>query len=176
MEKIQSDSGERSRDLTTTSLLLRVILGGMLSAVVLTAFAFLSASSRAAVLSGQNLLIRVVSGVLYVAVMTPLARRVFYRRFPRFLAIFVPLYITGTLTDLIEAYFYTTLLTPFSLIAALIIEGLPLLLIAGIIAWLIPATEEARSEPRFLLGLAYHRGGSALRSDLPVLCHAGDTH
>lgn len=148
MEKIQSDSSAR-RDLTTASLCLRVILGGLLSAVVLTAFAFLSSSSISVTLSVQNLLIRVVSGVFYVAVMAPLARRVFYRRFPRFLAIFVPLYITGTLTDLIEAYFYTSLLTPFSLIAALIIEGLPLLLITGIIAWLIPAAAEARNEPRF---------------------------
>jgi hypothetical protein len=87
--------------------------------------------------------------MFYVAVMAPLARQAFYRRFPRFLAIFVPLYITGVLTDMIEAYFYTTLLTPFSLIAALIIEGLPLLLITGIITWLIPAAEDARTKPRF---------------------------
>jgi hypothetical protein len=150
MEQTQSSSGERRRDLTTASLLLRVILGGVLSAVVLTAFALLLSSSKPSVtLSVPNLLIKVVSGILYVAVMAPLARQVFYRRFPRFLAIFVPLYITGVLTDLVEAYFYTTLLTSFSLIAALIIEGLPLLLIAGIIAWLIPATEDARNEPRF---------------------------
>ena len=136
--------------MTTASLLLRVILGGLLSAVVLTAFALLlSSSSLSAKFSVPNLLIRGVSGVLYVIVMTPLARRVFYRRFPRFLAIFVPLYITGTLTDLVEAFFYTTVFTPFSLIAALIIEGLPLLLITGIIAWLIPAAEDARNEPRF---------------------------
>jgi hypothetical protein len=150
MEQTQSSSSERRRDLTTASLLLRVILGGLLSAVVLTAFALLSSLSKpSAIFSVPNLLIRVVSGIFYVAVMAPLARRVFYRRFPRFLAIFVPLYITGTLTDLVEAYFYTTLLTPFSLIAALIIEGLPLLLITGIIAWLIPAAEDARNEPRF---------------------------
>jgi hypothetical protein len=150
MEQTQSSSSERRRDLTTASLLLRVILGGLLSAVVLIAFAFLLSSSKPSItLSVPNLLIRVVSGIFYVAVMAPLTRQVFYRRFPRFLAIFVPLYITGVLTDLVEAYFYTTLLTPFSLIAALIIEGLPLLLIAGIITWLIPATEDARNEPRF---------------------------
>jgi hypothetical protein len=44
---------------------------------------------------------------------------------------------------------YTSLLTPFSLVAALIIEGLPLLFITGIIAWLIPADEDARNAPRF---------------------------
>jgi hypothetical protein len=150
MDKTQSSPSGKKRDITTASLLLRVMLGGLLSAVVLTAFALLLSSSKpSGTLSVPNLLIRVVSGVLYVAVMTPLARRVFYRRFPRFLAIFVPLYITGTLTDLVEAYFYTSLLTPFSLIAALIIEGLPLLLITGIIAWLIPAAEDVRNAPGF---------------------------
>lgn len=149
MEKTQNSSNER-KDITTTSLILRVILGGLLAAVVLIAFDFLLSSSKPSViLSPSNLLIKVVSGLLYVGVMVPLARRVFYRRFPRFLAIFVPLYITGTLTDLVEAYFYTSLLTPVSLVAALIMEGIPLLLITGIIAWLFPAAEEARGEPRF---------------------------
>jgi hypothetical protein len=137
------------KDISVLSLITRVIIGGLLSAVVLTAFSFLSASSPSTVFTAQNIAIRIITGICYVALMTPLARRVFYLRLPRFLAIFVPLYITGTLTDLIEAYFYTSLLTPFSLVAALIIEGLPLLLIAGIIAWLIPADEDARSEPRF---------------------------
>lgn len=150
MDKTQSSLSGSRRDMTTASLLLRIILGGLLSAVVLTTFALLLPSSKpSGMFSVPNLLIRGVSGVLYVIVMTPLARRVFYRRFPRFLAIFVPLYITGTLTDLVEAYFYTTLLTPVSLIVALIIEGLPLLLITGIIVWLIPAAEDARNEPRF---------------------------
>jgi hypothetical protein len=150
MDKTQSSSNESRRDMSTASLLLRVILGGVLSGMVLTAFALLLSSSTPSVtLSVPNLLIKVVSGMFYVAVMAPLARQAFYRRFPRFLAIFVPLYITGVLTDMIEAYFYTTLLTPFSLIAALIIEGLPLLLITGIITWLIPAAEDARNKPRF---------------------------
>ncbi len=136
--------------MTTASLLLRVVLGGLLSAVVLIAFALLLSSSKSSVtLSVSSLLIRIVSGLFYVAVMAPLARGASYRRFPRFLAIFVPLYVTGTLTDLIEAYFYTTLLTPFSLIAALIIEALPLLLITGIITLFIPVAENARDTPRF---------------------------
>lgn len=138
------------REITPTNLIVRVVIGGLFSAIVLTAFAFLMSSGKpSAMFSIQNIIIRVISGLFYVATMTPLARQVFYRRFPRFLAIFVPLYITGTLTDLIEAYFYTSLLTPFSLIAALVIEALPLLLITGIITWLIPADEEARNAPHF---------------------------
>lgn len=84
-----------------------------------------------------------VSGVLYVGIMIPLARRV-PGPFSRFLAIFVPLYITGTLADLVEAYFYTTLLTPAKLVGGLIVEAFPLIVIAAIIAWLFPATTKAR--------------------------------
>lgn len=150
MIETQTASISSRKDITALSLIARVMIGGLLSAVVLTAFALLlSAGNPSATFSVQNMAIRMVSGVFYVAIMTPLARRVFYRRFPRFLAIFVPLYITGTLTDLIEAYFYTNLFTPFSLVAALMIEGLPLLLITGIIAWLIPANEDSRNAPRF---------------------------
>ena len=127
-----------------------MIAGGVLTAAVLTAFAFLlSKGNPSATLSGQNIAIRVVSGIFYVAIMTPLARRLCYRRLARFLAIFLPLYLTGTLADLIEAYFYTTQLTPFTLVAALIFEGLPLLVIAGIISWLIPTDEDARHAPRW---------------------------
>ncbi len=138
------------KEIGTTSLIIRILIGGLLAAAVLTAFDLLLSSSNVSVtFSVQNITIRIILGILYVVVMAPLARLTFSRRFTRFLAIFVPLYVTGTLTDLVEAYFYTTLLTPVSLIAALIIEGVPLLLITGIIAWLIPATEAARHAPRF---------------------------
>jgi hypothetical protein len=137
-------------DITPLSLTTRVIGGGVLAAVVLTAFEFLLSSGRtAAVVSAPNLVVLLLSGILYVAVMTPLARRVGYRPFPRFLAVFVPLYVTGTLTDLIEAAFYTTLLPPTKLIAALIIEALPMLLITGIVVSVMPASPETRLAPRF---------------------------
>jgi hypothetical protein len=140
----------RTRDRTTTSLIARVIAGGVLAAVVLTVFARLAPGGNpSTTFSPQNVAIRLVSGILYVAIMSPLARRLCYRRLTRFLAIFVPLYLTGTVADLIEAYFYTTLLTPFTLVAALIFEGLPLLVITGIIAGLIPVDLDARREPGF---------------------------
>jgi hypothetical protein len=139
----------RTRDLTTMSLMARVVAGGVLAAVVLTVFARLVPGGNPSTLfSTQNVAIRLVSGVLYVAIMTPLARRLCYRRLPRFLAIFVPLYLTGTVADLLEAYFYTTMLTPLTLVAALLFEGLPLLVITGIIAGLIPTDADARAAPR----------------------------
>jgi len=141
----QADSARSRSGIMTTALILRIIAGGLLSAVVLTVSTFfLSSTQPSGIGSPQDLIVRIVSGVLYVAVMTPLARRVLHHRF---LAIFLPLYITGTLADLIEAYFYTTLLAPVRLVAALIIEGLPILAIAGIITWLIPASEAAHHEP-----------------------------
>jgi hypothetical protein len=128
----------------------RVIAGGVLAAVVLTVFARLApGGDPSTIFATQNVAIRLVSGILYVAIMTPLARRLGYRRLARFLAIFVPLYLTGPVADLIEAYFYTTRLTPFTLVAALIFEGLPLLVITGIIAGLIPVDVDARPAPRF---------------------------
>jgi hypothetical protein len=72
-----------------------------------------------------------------------------YRPVPRFLMLFVPLYVTGTLTDLIEASFYTSLLPPGKLIAALIIEGVPILLITAIIVVMIPPAPQTRLAPRF---------------------------
>jgi hypothetical protein len=145
-QSVRSDKSE----ITTLSLIARAILGGLLSAVLLTVFALLvSKGNPSATFSAQNIAIRLISGMIYVAIMIPLARRVAYRTLPRFLAMFVPLYVTGTLTDLIEAYFYTSLLKPFSLAVALIFEALPLLLITGIIAWLIPIGEHARHESGF---------------------------
>jgi hypothetical protein len=147
---LQAQRAMSRGEISAFSLTTHMIGGGVLAAVVLTAFELLlSSGGRAAVFSAPNLVVLLLSGLLYVAVMTPLARRVGYRPFPRFLAVFVPLYVTGTLTDLLEAAVYTTLLTPGKLIAALIIEALPILLITAIIVSVIPATPEARLAPRF---------------------------
>jgi len=149
MAETQTAPATSRKDITTLSLIARVIIGGGVSAVILIAFSFLLAGKSSTPFSLQSIPIRIVSGIFYVTIMTPLARRVWYRRLPRFLAIFVPLYITGSVTDLIEAYFYSSVLTPLSLIAALIINALPLLLITGVITWLIPADEDARNAPGF---------------------------
>ncbi|MFC5451588.1 hypothetical protein [Paenibacillus aestuarii] len=136
-------------EITTTTLIIRVLIGGLTAAVVLTALNLLTTRSIATTLSAQNIIVRIISGVLYVGIMAPLARQTFSRALSRFLAIFLALYITGALTDLVEAYYYTTLLTPVSLIAALIFQAIPLLIISGIICWLIPTTEKVQKAPRF---------------------------
>jgi hypothetical protein len=144
MSQYAKDQPGKQADVAFPQLALRVLLAGLLAAVVLLALGFVLSSHRNAVLSPENIVIQIVSGLLYVIALTPLARRLFTRRFARFVAIFVPLYVTGTFTDLVEAYFYTTVLTPFKLVAALIVGAIPLLFITGIIAWLVPASEETR--------------------------------
>ncbi len=132
----------------TSALVIRVLAGGLLAGVVLATFqSLLSSKLPSGTLTIQRILVGLISGLLYMAVMAPLARRVRDRPLVRFLAIFLPIYITGTLADLVEAYFYTTLLSSFGLIAALVVEGIPILLVSAIIAWLIPASEEVDAEP-----------------------------
>src|SRR5262249_34677052 len=49
----------------------------------------------------------------------------------------VTLYVTGTLTDLLEAYFYTTELTPLSLAAALVFLALQALMVTLLVVLLV---------------------------------------
>src|SRR5262249_44796005 len=68
----QSAALARARDLTTMSLIARVLAGGVLAAVVLTIFARLvPGGNPSTTFSPQNIAIRLVSGILYVAIMTP---------------------------------------------------------------------------------------------------------
>jgi len=118
---------------------LRVVLAGLLAGAVLGIVRLLTAGTGP---SGsptlERLTISAVSGLLYGAVLAPLAMRLPPRRWVRLASLFVPLYVTGTLTDLIEAFFFTALLTPVSLVAALVIEAVPALLVALIVAALVP--------------------------------------
>lgn len=115
--------------MSLSTIATRVLMGGIAVGVVLQIFA------AGLNLTLQGAVIHLISGILYIAVMTPLALTLHKRRF---WAIFLPLYLTGAATDLIEGYFYTTLLTPFKLVAAFIFEGLGFLIVTAIIVWLIP--------------------------------------
>jgi hypothetical protein len=139
----------RQKEIPRIQLIIRGFIGVLMVTGVLTGFStLLTSNAEPKTFSIQNITIQVVSSVLYVGIMVPLARQV-SGPFSRFLAIFVPLYFTGALADLFEAYFYTTLLTPAKLVGALIIEAFPLIIIASIIAWLFPATVKARGTTRW---------------------------
>src|SRR5262249_42088826 len=80
----------------------------------------------------QLLAISLVSGAVVALVFLPLARRLPFGMRTRFLAIFVPLYWIGIVSNLVEAAVDTTLPTG-QLIAAAIIFAIPY----AITAWLI---------------------------------------
>ncbi len=124
--------------------LARVLGACSLGALAMTVFSLAtSGGSASAAPLPERVVVSVAAGILYVAVLAPLALRL-HCPWPRRLAkVFVTLYVTGTLTDLVEAYFFTTLLSPSTLIAALIFEAVPALVIALIVIALLhrPSTE-----------------------------------
>jgi hypothetical protein len=95
----------------------------------------------------EHLIVTAVSGILYVAALTPLALRLPGTIPTRLAGIFVPLYVTGTLANLIEAYFFTMLLTPAGLGAALAFEAIPAVAVALIVAVLVPGPPPTTRRP-----------------------------
>jgi hypothetical protein len=126
-------------------LAIRIGVAALLGGLVLAAFSL--AINRAAAPDFQRIAISFVSGVLYIGVLTPLATRLPPRRVIRLTSLFVTLYVTGTLTDLIEAYFFTALLTPVTLVAALLIGLLPALAVSLVVAVLVPTTHPGDEQP-----------------------------
>jgi hypothetical protein len=127
----------------------RVSIAGLLAGAVLLLFRSLAPGGTAT----SRVVISLASGLLYVAILAPLALRLTTGLWPRFGAVFLTLYLTGTLTDLLEAYFYTTVLTPFSLVAALVFLALPALVIALLVVLVVRPSGVA-SDPHRRPGLA----------------------
>ena len=131
-------SGYRARGLAAC------IIGGAAVATLRSATPAAAASAGSA---PGVIALNFVSGALYVAVLSPLAGRV-PGAFPRRLGlIFATLYITGALTDLVEAYFFTTAFSPFTLAAALLLEAAPMLMIAVVVVVLIPPARGHSVQP-----------------------------
>ena len=85
--------------------------------------------------------ISLVTGVAYALVLLPLARRLPYRFGTRFLALFLPLYWIGLVSNLVEAAVDTSL-PRVELIGGAVILAIPSAVAALMIAWLL------RPEPR----------------------------
>lgn len=99
------------------------------------------------------LIINIITGAGYVLVSLPLARRLPYRTGTRFLAIFVLLYWIGLLSNLVEAWFDTTL--PHSqLLEGAIVLAVPLAIMSLLIVVLLHADPTRQPVPRLheLLG------------------------
>lgn len=90
--------------------------------------------------------VNLVTGAGYALVMMPLARRLPYGFGVRFLAVFLPLYWIGTLSNLVEAAVDTSL-SKAELIGAAVIFAIPIAITALLIAWLLPAAEPRGSVP-----------------------------
>ena len=90
--------------------------------------------------------ISLVTGAAYALVVLPLVRRLPYRMGVRFLAVFLILYWTGVLSNLVEASVDTTL-AKTELIAAAVIFAIPVAITALLIAWLLPAAAPRGSAP-----------------------------
>lgn len=118
--------------------LLRILAAGVVAGAVLAVFRVGSSAAEPVSPLPARVAVSVLSGVLYVGVLAPLALMQTGGRLKRMATLFVTLYVTGAVTDLVEAYFYTTLLTPVTLVAALVVEAIPDLVIVAIVAALLP--------------------------------------
>jgi hypothetical protein len=131
----------------------RVSIAGLLAGAVVLLFHSLAPGGTATSTTVSTLAISLASGLLYVAILAPLALRLTMGLWLRLGAVFLTLYVTGTLTDLLEAYFYTTVLTPFSLAAALAFLALLAILIALLVVLVVRPSMVAW-EPHGRTGLA----------------------
>jgi hypothetical protein len=86
----------------------------------------------------QGVIVDLATGAIYALVLLPLARRLPYRGLVRVAALFLPLYWIGYLSNLVEAWFDTTL-PRGELIGGAIFLAIPILAICWLIAWLFPA-------------------------------------
>lgn len=97
-------------------------------------------------LSLLGVVIGLVTGAGFALVLLPLARRLPYRMRTRVIALFVPLYWIYTLSNLVEAYFYTTV-SHASLVGGAVIFAIPSLVVSWMIAWLLPARPAEQPVP-----------------------------
>lgn len=97
-------------------------------------------------------LVALVTGAAYALVLLPLARRLPYRFGIRFLALFLPLYWVGTLSNLLEAAVDTSL-SKGELAGGAVIFAIPVGVTAVLMTWLLPARRPDRPPPGILANL-----------------------
>jgi len=120
----------------------RVLAIAAVYAVLFLGFDLLSGTR----LSLQGAVIGLVTGAGFALVLLPLARRLPYRMRTRVIALFVPLYWIYSLSNLVEAYFITTI-SHTTLIFGAVFLAIPSLAVSWMIAWLLPARPEKQRVP-----------------------------
>src|SRR5215472_958906 len=139
---IDQRAGAGSRPSTILGVAWRVLV----VAVVNLAFVRLLGLLMGARPTVQSVVLELATGALYALVLMPLARRLPYRRLTRVVALFVPLYWIAYLSNLVEAWFDTTL-SRGTLIGGAIFFAIPVVVICVLVAWLIPAAPHEPPAP-----------------------------
>lgn len=120
----------------------RVMAIAAVYAVLLLGFGLLAGTR----LSLQGVVIGAVTGAGFALVLLPLARRLPYRMRTRVIALFVPLYWIFSLSNLVEAYFLTTI-SHAKLTVGAVVLAIPSLAASWMIAWLFPARPQEQPVP-----------------------------
>src|SRR5215467_2009107 len=116
----------------------RVVVVAAVYAVLFLALELVSGSRP----SAQTVIVGLVTGAGFALVLLPLARRLPYRMRTRVIALFVPLYWIYSLSNLVEAYFITSV-SHTSLTLGAIFLIIPALVVSWLVAWLLPPYEQA---------------------------------
>src|SRR5215469_10522488 len=125
----------RSRIAQVVSVGWRVLVMAGVYAVLFVAQGFLGGTKP----SLNSIVIGAVTGAGFVLVLLPLARRLPYRMPVRITALFVPLYWIYSLSNLVEAYFITSI-SHIELVLGAVILIIPALIVSWLVAWLVPAS------------------------------------
>lgn len=120
----------------------RVLVVAIVYAVLFLALELVSGSRP----SVQTVVVGLVTGAGFALVLLPLARRLPYRMRTRVLALFVPLYWINSLSNLVEAYFITSI-SHTTLILGAVFLIVPAVLVSWLVARLFPAYEPAGHAP-----------------------------
>lgn len=150
----QAKSGEHTREREWMMNAIRLLLGGVLFAVVkfgnVLVLSLLKIPTMNTNLSneltGVAFGLAVLDGILITAVLSVLAARLPYRPLVRFLALFVPFFWIDIGGNTLELMFFSTYAAP-AVINTWIDGTLEALLLVGMFTWLLPAAENYRGAP-----------------------------
>lgn len=149
-----TQNGENTQELEWAKFALRLLIGGVVFAVVKVSSIALLVFSQIPVmntnlnseLSAIAFGLYVLDGMLITAVISFLATRLPYRPWVRFLAIFVPFFWIDAGGNTLELQFFSTYQLP-AIINTWIDSIVVTLLIVGAFTWLFPAAERYRGAP-----------------------------
>ena len=120
----------------------RVLVVAVVYAALFLALRLVS-GARPSVLT---VIVGLVTGAGFALVLLPLARRLPYRMRTRIIAMFVPLYWIYSLSNLVEAYFITSISHTMLILGAVFLI-IPALVVSWLVAWLLPAYEQDPHTP-----------------------------